>query len=302
MEQKTVLEFILDSIDWDNAKKIPDWVDPREGAFWNKGRTPMPEWIQQLSDWSMKTGNRKKIDELLDLAYGEKYKTPWTQARINEFKYGKKINGLPKASSKTGNIFYEYLKAINPQEVYHRDPKSIFDKFDLDKAGIRPDRSKYNPSYGKGAYVSIKDDASLNKLYGDKVSKFFVNPDAKLLSSKDAHIYNVIGHPYFEEQFMGDRFKKYLSNKGYAGINNDWEQVFYNPDKDLLPANTKFQRFVNRFFNAPAIKYGSKIINRVATPLAILEGMGLNQPVGQGSDIVPQYPENNTLYGYINNY
>ena len=79
-------------------------------------------------------------------------------------------------------------------------------------------------------------------------------------------------------------------------------------------ANTPLQRFVNRIptqtlgkmasklYNTPGVKQTIKFADRVATPLMILESMGLNQPVGQGSDIVPQYPENNTLYGYINNY
>ena len=84
--------------------------------------------------------------------------------------------------------------------------------------------------------------------------------------------------------------------------------------KNIRMANTPMQRFVNRIptqtlgkmasklYNAPGIKQTIKFADRVATPLMILEGMGLSQPVGQGSDIVPQYPENNTLYGYINNY
>lgn len=81
---------------------------------------------------------------------------------------------------------------------------------------------------------------------------------------------------------------------------------------DIKMANTPIQRFTNRIptqtlgkmasklYNTPGIKQAIGISNRLAPPLMILEG--LSQPAGEGSDIVPQYPINNTLYGYIDNY
>lgn len=300
-ELKPIYEWISDGIDF--GKEIPDWIDPRDPAWLNKefNRKPMPNWIQELSDWSMNTGNYKKIDELLDLRFGDKYNTPWDADEINKFKYGEMYKGIEKAKPGKQSLITKYLKAINPQEVFHRDPEFIFDKFDLSKAGIRKDGSKYLLNWGPGAYVSIENDPSLNKCYGDKVSRFFINPEAKLVTPSTKNLANIYSHPYFrEEELHGSKFQKYLQKKGYAGIHDDWEKVFYNPDKDLLPANTKLQRIVNRLFNNAAIKYGSKLLNRIATPMMILEG--LSQPAGEGSDIVPMYPVNGMLKGHIDNY
>lgn len=300
-ELKTIYEWISDGIDF--GKEIPDWIDPRDPAWLNKefGRKPMPNWIQELSDWAMDTGNYKKIDELLNLRFGDKYNTPWDADEINKFKYGKMYKGIEKAKPIKQSLITKYLKAINPQEVFHRDPEFIFDKFDLSKAGIRKDGSKYLLNWGPGAYVSVENDPSLNKFYGDKVSKFFINPETKLVTPNTKNLVDIYSHPYFRgEELFGPKFRKYLQKKGYYGIQDGWEKVFYNPDKDLLPANTKLQRIVNRFFNSSAIKYGSQLLNRIAAPMMILEG--LSQPAGEGSDIVPQYPINNTLYGHIDNY
>lgn len=281
MELKPIWELI----DWDNldsklSKNIPDWIDPRNPNFLKETRTPMPGWIQELADWAMRTGNYKKIDKLLELAYQDNYNTPWSKEQIEQFKYGDKYTGLSKNKPTKGNIISEYIKAINPRELYHRDRFEVFDKFDLSKAGVRPDGTKYRPSWGRGAYTSIKNDPSLDKQYGKIVSKFFQNPEVNLLSPREVYKTNFIAHPYFrDEEVYGKKFQKYLKMKGYDGIDNDWERVFYNPDKDLLPANTKYQRFVNRFFNNQAVNYGGKILNKVATPLAIIEGLGFNQPV-----------------------
>ena len=113
-----------------------------------------------------------------------------------------------------------------------------------------------------------------------------------------------------------DMIKLYGDNvKGIrAAGNTDGPINVTFSDKNIKMANTPMQRFVNRIptqtlgkmasklYNTPGVKQTIKFADRVATPLMILEGMGLSQPVGQDSDIVPQYPENNTIYGYINNY
>lgn len=64
--------------------------------------------------------------------------------------------------------------------------------------------------------------------------------------------------------------------------------------------NVTLGRIAEKLMESNIPKYTGKALNKIAVPLAILDG--LSQPVGQGSDVVPQYPENNTLYGYINNY
>lgn len=279
---KPVHEWMLEGIDF--SKEIPDWIDPRDPAWFNKefNRKPMPNWIQELSDWSMNTGNYKKIDELLKLRFGDNYNTPWDTDEINKFKYGEMYKGIEKVKPDRQSLITKYFKAINPQEVFHRDPEFIFDKFDLSKAGTRKDGSKYLLNYGPGAYVSTKNDPSLNKYYGDKVSRFFINPEAKLVTPKTKNLADVHSHPYFrEDELFGSKFQKYLQTKGYAGINADWEKVFYNPDRDLLPANTKLQRIANRFFNDSAVKYGTQILNKTAVPLAIFDM--LQSPVGDST-------------------
>ena len=278
MELKPIYEWI-NNINF--SQDIPEWVDPRELQIFNKGRQPMPKWINELADWSMRTGNYNKIDELLDLRFGDQYNTPWTPERINEFKYGTKYKGLPKVSTDNRSLITKYLQSIKPREVFHRDPDFIFDKFDVSKAGIRKDGSKYNLNFGKGGYVSTSNDLSLDKIYGDKVSRFFINPESKFTTPREIYKSNILGHPYFnKEEIYGKRFQDYLKRKGYSGINNKWEIVSYNPDKDFLPANTKMQRIVNRLFNNSAMRYGSQILNRVAIPLAIYEG--LSQPTASG--------------------
>ena len=288
MEQKAIWElFDLDKVFDKPVTNIPDWIDPREPDLLKGYRTPMPEWIQELADWSMKTGNYKKIDKLLDLALGD-YNTPWTTEQIDKFKYGDKYTGLSKYKPTSGNIISEYIKAISPKELYHRDKFKIFDKFDLSKAGVRADGRKYIPNWGHGAYTSIKNDPSLDKYYGKMVSKFFQSPEANLISPRELYKTNFFSHPYFkDEPIYGNKFQKYLKMKGYSGIDNDWERVFYEPNKDLLPANAKYQRLVNRLFNNNAVKYGSKILNRIATPLMILDGIGLNQPIADEGNYNP---------------
>lgn len=83
---------------------------------------------------------------------------------------------------------------------------------------------------------------------------------------------------------------------------------------DIKIANTPLQRVMNRIptktlgkmvskiYNTPGVKPTLRIGGKTLGILGALDMMGLNQPVGDGSDIVPQYPENNTLYGYVNNY
>jgi hypothetical protein len=299
---KPIHEWMIDGIDF--TKEIPDWIDPRDPEWMNKdlNRKPMPNWIQELSDWSMNTGNYKKIDELLDLRFGDRYNTPWNTDEINKFKYGEMYKGIEKVKPSKQSLIAKYLKAINPREVFHRDPEFIFDKFDLSKAGIKKDGTRYSLNWGPGAYVSTENDPSLNKFYGDKVSRFFINPESKLVTPRTKNLANIYSHPYFKEEVRhGPKFQKYLQKKGYAGVYDDWENVLYNPDKDLLPANNRLQRFINRFFNNSAIRYGGKILNKISTPLMILEGIGLNQPVGQGSDQPPIYPVNGMLKGYITN-
>lgn len=298
-ELKPIWDWMSD-IDFSKTQNIPDWVDPREPIWINKGKSPMPDWIKELADWSMRTGNYNKIDKLLDLRFDEQYNTKWTPEQINEFKYGVKYRGLPKAQTNNKFLITKYLDAINPKEVFHRDPDIIFNKFDISKAGIRKDGSKYNLNFGKGGYVSTANDLSLDKIYGDKVSRFFINPESKFTTPSDIYKSNILEHPYFnKEEIYGKRFQDYLKRKGYSGINNKWEIVSYNPNKDFLPANTKLQRIANKFFNNAAVRYGSELLNRIAIPAMIIDG--LSQPAGQGSDIIPQYPVNGMLKGYITN-
>lgn len=251
--------FDIDKI-FDNADSIPNWRDPR---YPNLGGEPMPNWIQELADWSMNTGNRKKIDKLIELSYSNNYKTPWTKEQIEEFKYGTKIKGLKKPDK---NIVKYIKQALKPREVFHRDPEFIFDKFDLSKAGIRTDGTKYNPSWGKGAYVSIKNDPSLDKIYGTKISRFYERPGTELVTPGEIYKSNTMGHPYFEDDFMGKKYLEYLKRKGYSGIDNRWEHVFYFPDEDLLPANTPLQRVVNRIPTQTLGKIGNKV-NKALQPV-----------------------------------
>lgn len=121
-------------------------------------------------------------------------------------------------------------------------------------------------------------------------------------------------HP---EDTMKDAQRLYRSDYGVKGIRARGTidgpiNVTFSGD-DIRMANTPWQRFVNRIpkqtlgkmasklYNTPGVKQTIRFADRVATPLMILEGMGLNQPVGQGSDQPPIYPVNGRLEGYITN-
>ena len=217
---------------------------------------------------------------------------------------------IPKVSpyNNKGNLLQKYLRAINPRMMYHGGSK-IFNKFDMGRAGELHGMYK-----GYGGYLTDKYDWA--KGYGDKVSKFYIPQDINILEKLTPDMENILNNePMFNKWHTdnyGSRnadklFYQYLDKKGYpvrGGLPNGsgaTEYVITDPNKYLLPANTTFQRIKNRFFNNIAIKYGSKLLNRITTPLMILEGLGLNQPVGQGSSEPPIYPINGKLEGYITN-
>ena len=160
--------------------------------------------------------------------------------------------------------------------------------------------------YGKANYQNPTFNKKGFDLASKIINKLPINEQMKFLEYLDGKNYDT----------TQDMIKLYGDNvKGIraAGHTDGPINVTFT-GKNIRMANTPMQRFVNRIptqtlgkmasklYNAPGIKQTIKFADRVATPLMILEGMGLSQPVGHGSDIVPQYPENNTLYGYINNY
>lgn len=159
------------------------------------------------------------------------------------------------------------------------------------------EKSNYqNPSFNKKGF----------DLASRIINNLPINEQMKFLEYLDGKNYDT----------TQDMIKLYGDNvKGIRAVGNTDGPINVTfTGNNIKMANTPLQRFVNRIptqtlgkmasklYNTPGVKQTIKFADRVATPLMILEGMGLNQPVGQGSDIVPQYPENNTLYGYINNY
>lgn len=220
--------------------------------------------------------------------------------------YTSRYNELPKEpeyslrpfniqNSPRDGLFRNYLKSINPTELYHGGDR-VFNRFDPNMFG-----SSNGMYTGYGAYLT--DNPKYARAYGDKISRFYLPQSYQLSNYDNAFINNI---NYFKSKYpfltkdipeqrgwVGDLFGKNMANfldkKGIAGTtdkiryNTASEYVVYDPNK-LSPANTPMQRIANRFFNPEAIRYGSRLFNRASIPYLIYQG--LSQPVARDEDML----------------
>lgn len=214
----------------------------------------------------------------------------------------KTIEKYPSISSVKDNSWRNLLRNLwgemNPTTLYHNS-SGRFDKFNLDHIGYHGQNS------GRGAYLSNNPERARN--YGKFTNKFFLNSNANLIPEHEAlQMLDYTEHPWFTKdgilssEMAKDRFNKYLSQKGYTGYKNNmgWETPTYDyvifNENSLKPANTPWQRVVNRIptqsirmigeklMDAPGVRPSLNLMQRATMPLMIYQG--LSQPTARDED------------------
>lgn len=209
-------------------------------------------------------------------------------------------NDYIKSISKNNKPFIDYSKYIGNTASQNRH---ILYKLDLDK----------HKDLKRLADLFLRLDSVYPSGFNDKHRQLMIRMLNKLPFDEQRDLLNYFRGNSDKPNVIPDMQKLYGNGSGIKGIRARGTidgpiNVTFTGD-DIRMANTPWQRFINRIptktlgkmanklIESPAIRFGGKLLNRVATPMMILEG--LSQPVGEGSDIVPQYPVNNTLRGYI---
>lgn len=169
--------------------------------------------------------------------------------------------------------------------------------------------SHHGLEQGWGAYVANTPGRAKN--YGNAISKFYINRNLPYVNIWENpklgdDIYKYTSElPFFSKDGMqrdtteqAKRISEYLNKKGYAGEiakrgKDKFDIVVFNSDL-LKPANTLWQRFVNRIptqtistigqklMGYPLVRGGLNFINRATVPTMIYQG--LSQPVAKDED------------------